>query len=62
MTEPLALADVQVTPGSWERNRYNIRFSVDQLARGVPQDIHRAQGGPVWRVVRRRLAFTLERG
>ena len=49
MTEPLALADVQVTPGSWERYRYNIRFSVDQLARGVPQDIHRAQGqSGVW--------------
>ena len=48
-TEPLALADVQVTPGSWERYRYNIRFSVDQLARGVPQDIHRAQGqSGVW--------------
>jgi hypothetical protein len=48
-TGPLELADVQVTPGIWERYRYNIRFSADQLARGVPRVIHRAQGqSGVW--------------
>jgi hypothetical protein len=48
-TGPLELADVQVTPGIWERYRYNIRFSADQLARGVPRAIHRAQGqSGVW--------------
>ena len=43
------IAAAESLPGFWERYRYNIRFSKDQLDRDIPQGIFAAQGvGGVW--------------
>ena len=43
------IAAAESLPGFWERYRYNIRFSKDQLDRDIPPGIFAAQGvGGVW--------------